>query len=111
MERQPVKLTAEEEEVRRLVFQDLPPRKVLQVLSIGSWVTAQPGERMIETGTVPDAVSLIVSGKVRVARNGHFVGVLGAGQIVGSALILSGLQAEVAVKIANRCARGAAGAG
>ena len=111
MERQPVKLTAEEEEVRRLVFQDLPPRKVLQVLSIGSWVTAQPGERMIESGTVPDAVSLIVSGKVRVARNGHFVGVLGAGQIVGSALILSGLQAEVAVKIANRCARGAAGAG
>ena len=51
IERRPVKLTAEEEEVRRLLFKDLPPRKVLQVLSIGSWVTAQPGERMIESGT------------------------------------------------------------
>ena len=95
MERQPVKLTPEEEEVRRLLFQDLPPRKVLQVLSIGSWVTLKAGERMIENGTVPDTVSLIVNGKVRVTRDGVVVGVLGAGQLVGSALILSGLQAEV----------------
>jgi hypothetical protein len=95
MERRPVKLTAEEEEVRRLLFRDVPPRKVLQVLSIGTWVTAQPGERMIESGTVPDAVSLIVSGKVRVTKDGDVVGMLGAGQLVGSALIFSGLQADV----------------
>jgi hypothetical protein len=101
MERQPVKLTAEEEEVRRLVFQDLPPRKILRVLSIGSWITAQPGKRMIESGKVPDAVSLIVSGKVRMTRDGHDVGILGAGQIVGSALILSGLQAEVEAVVEN----------
>jgi hypothetical protein len=100
-ERRPVKLTAEEEAVRRLVFKDLPPRKVLQVLSIGSWVTAQPGERLIESGTVPDAVSLIVSGKVRVTRNGDVVSVLGAGQLVGSALILSGLQSEVDAAVEN----------
>ena len=95
MERRPVQLTAEEEEVRRLVFQDLPSRKVLQVLSLGSWVTAQPGLRMMESGTVPDAVSLIVSGKVRLTKAGHVIGVLGAGQLVGSALILSGVQADV----------------
>ena len=99
MERRPVKLTSEEEEVRRLLFEDLPPRKVLQVLSIGSWVSAQPGERMIERGTVPDAVSLIVSGKVRVTRDGDVVGVLGTGQLVGSALILSGVQAEVDAEV------------
>jgi len=34
-ERRPVKLTADEEEIRRLVFGYLPARKVLQVLSIG----------------------------------------------------------------------------
>jgi len=95
MERRPVKLTADEEEVRRLLFKDLPPRKVLQVLSIGSWVTAERGERMIKSGTVPEAVALIVSGKVRVTRDDQVVGVLGAGQLVGSALILSGVQADV----------------
>ena len=95
MERQPVKLTAEEEEVRQLLFKDLPPRKALQVLSIGSWVTAERGERMIESGTVPEAVALIISGKVRVTRGEHFVAVLQAGQLVGSALILSGVEADV----------------
>lgn len=101
MERRPVKLTTEEEEVRRLFFKELPPRKVLQLLGIGSWVTAQPGERMIERGTVPDAVALIVRGQVRVTRDGDVVGVLGAGQLVGSALILSGLPAEVDAAVEN----------
>jgi CRP-like cAMP-binding protein len=101
MERRPIQLTAEEEEVRRLVFQDLPPRKFLQVLSIGSWVTAQPGERMIESGTVPDAVSLIVNGKVRVTREGHNLGALGAGQLVGSALIFTGVPADVEAVVEN----------
>jgi hypothetical protein len=95
MERRPVKLTAEEEEVRRLLFKDLPPRKVLQVLSIGSWVTAERGERMIRSGTVPDAVTLIVRGKVRVAKDERVIGALESGQLVGSALILSGVQADV----------------
>jgi len=101
MERQPVKLTAQEEEVRQILFKDLLPRKVLQVLSIGSWVTADRGERMIKSGTVPDAVALILSGKVRVTRDEQVVGVLGAGQLVGSALILSGLQADVEAVVEN----------
>src|SRR5882672_12650482 len=50
LERRPVRLTPEEEEVRRLVFRDLSPRKVLQLLSIGSWATSGPGERLIEHG-------------------------------------------------------------
>ena len=101
MERQPVKLTAEEEEVRRLLSKDLPPRKFLQLLSIGSWITAKPGERMLQSGTVPDTVSLIISGKVRVTRDGDVVGLLGAGQLVGSALILSGVQTDVEAVVEN----------
>ena len=95
LERRPVRLTAEEETVRRLVFRDLPPRKVLQVLSVGAWVTAEAGERLIERGTVPEAVSLIVSGKVRVTRDGKTAMELGPGDLVGSALILSGIAADV----------------
>lgn len=95
IERRPVKLTAEEEEVRRLAFQDLPPRKVLQVLSIGSWVTAEVGERLIEGGKLPDTISLIVHGKVRVTKDGRILGELIAGDLVGSALILSGVPSNV----------------
>ena len=95
VERRPVQLTAEEEEIRRLVFRDLPPRKVLQVLSIGSWTTLEVGERLLERGKLPDAVSLIVRGKVQVTREGRVLGELIAGNVVGSALILSGVPSEV----------------
>jgi Popeye protein conserved region len=95
VERRPVKLTAEEEEIRRLVFRDLPPRKVLQVLSIGSWTTLEVGERLLEGGKLPDAVFLIVRGKVQVTREGRVLGELIAGNVVGSALILSGVPSEV----------------
>jgi Cyclic nucleotide-binding domain len=95
VERRPVKLTPEEEQVRRLAFRDLPPRKVLQVLSIGSWTTAGPGERLIEYGKSVDAISLLVSGKVQVMSAGIVLGELGPGDIVGSALLLSGATADV----------------
>ena len=91
LERQPVRLTAEEEEVRRLAFGDVPPRKVLQVLGIGAWTTAQSGARLLESGKVPEDLALIVRGNVRVSRGGADISVLAPGDFVGSALILSGL--------------------
>jgi CRP-like cAMP-binding protein len=80
--------------VRRLAYRDVPPRKVLQVLGLGAWATERPGERLIESGKVPDELALIVRGSVRVTRAGSDLGVLGPGDFVGSALILSGLPAE-----------------
>ena len=95
VERRPVKLTAEEAEVRRMVFSDLPPRKVLQVLSIGSWVTAAPGERLIARGKPVESVSLLVHGEAQVAKDDHVLGQMGAGDLVGSALLMTGAVAEV----------------
>jgi len=95
VERRPVKLTLEEEEIRRLAFKDLPSRKVLQVLSIGSWFTAQIGEPLIRCGEGLGTISLIVSGSVRVTRGEAVLGSLVAGNIVGSALQLSGISADV----------------
>jgi hypothetical protein len=95
LERRPVKLTPEEEDVRRLVFRDLPPRKVLQILSIGMWTTVETGERLLERGKGVEAVSLIVRGTVRVTRDDRVLGELASGDIVGSALLLSGTPADV----------------
>ncbi len=95
VERRPVKLTPEEEYVRGLVFEDVPARKVLQVLSIGSWTTTAIGEQLIEMGKCPEAISCIVHGKVLVVRDGLVLGELVAGNLVGSALLLSGTPADV----------------
>jgi CRP-like cAMP-binding protein len=94
IERRPVKLTPEEEHVRRLLFQNLPPRKVQQLLSIGAWTTAETGERLLERGKSVESISLIVRGSVRVTRGDHVLGELVTG-IVGAALFSSGTLAEV----------------
>jgi hypothetical protein len=95
VERRPVKLTAEEEEVRTLVFPNLPPKKALQVIGIGTWATASPGERLIERGQPSESIALIVSGRVRVTHEARLLAELGPGEIVGSALLLSGARAEI----------------
>jgi hypothetical protein len=95
MERRPVKLTVEEEDVRKLAFEGLQPRKVLQVLSIGSWTTVEAGERLIERGKSVEAVSLIIRGRVQVTSEERVLGELVAGNLVGSALLLSGIPADV----------------
>jgi hypothetical protein len=107
VERRPVKLTAEEEEIRRLVFPDLPSRKVLQLLSIGAWTTLEIGERMLERGKNVEAISVIVRGKVRVTRDDRVFGEFVAGHIVGSALLLSGVAADVDAVVVEpvRCVR------
>src|ERR1700746_4112407 len=63
LERRPVKLTPEEEEIRRLVFKDLPSRKVLQILSIGAWTTVEVGERMLERGNRGEGIAVIGRGE------------------------------------------------
>jgi hypothetical protein len=95
VERRPVKLTAEEEEVRRLVFRDLPPKQTLQVIGVGTWRSASPDEQLLERGKPLESMALIVRGKVQVTQNSRLLGELGPGAIVGSALLLSGARSEV----------------
>jgi hypothetical protein len=107
MERRPVKLTPEEEEIRRLVFSDLPSRKVLQILSLGAWRAVEIGERMLERGRSVEAIAVIVRGKVRVTRDDRVLGQLVAGHIVGSALLVSGVTSDVDAVVVEpvRCMR------
>jgi len=95
LERRPIQLTGEEEDARRLAFPDLPPRKVLQILNLGSWTTGETGERLIERGKHVDMVSLIIHGRVRVSRDERVIVELVAGDIVGSALLMTGAPADV----------------
>jgi Popeye protein conserved region len=107
VERRPVKLTPEEQEIRQLAFPDLPPRKVLQILSIGAWTNLEIGQRMLECGKRVEAISILVRGKVRVTRDDDVFGELVAGHIVGSALLLSGVPADVDAVVVEpvRCMR------
>jgi Cyclic nucleotide-binding domain len=95
VERRPVQLTPEEEQVRRLAFPELPPRKLLQALDLGVWTTEAPGKHLIESGKIPESIALLVQGKVRITRAERVLGDLTAGDFVGSALLMTGVPAEV----------------
>ncbi len=95
LERRPVKLTPEEEEVRRAAFPDLSPRNALQIFAIGSWTNLAAGGRLLERGKLAEQLSLIVRGKVQVKRDEQVLGEMTAGEIVGSAMLLTGTPAEV----------------
>jgi CRP-like cAMP-binding protein len=99
IERRPVKLTAEEEMVRQLAFRELSPRKTLQILSLGRWRDVPAGEILIERGNRPDAILLMLRGKVLVKRYQDVLGELGPGSLVGSALLLNGLTPEIDVVV------------
>jgi CRP-like cAMP-binding protein len=60
-----------------------------------TWVTIEPDGQLIETGKPLEAISLIVRGKVCVTNKGRVLGNLTPGNFVGSALLLSGIPAEV----------------
>jgi hypothetical protein len=94
-ERRPVKLTPEEEEVRKLVFGALPSREVLRVVGIGSWSTVATGERLVEPGRPLESLALIVRGSVELVQAGRTIGKLNAGEFVGSALLLTGAVADL----------------
>jgi cyclic nucleotide-binding protein len=95
VERRPVQLTTEEEHIRRLIFRDLPTRKVLQVLSVGSWNDTKTGELLLRCGQRAESISLIIRGKVRVMRDERVLGELVEGDLVGSAILLSGAPSDV----------------
>jgi CRP-like cAMP-binding protein len=58
-------------------------------------VSEAPGEQLIEHGKPLESMSLIVRGMVRVTQKGRRLGELGPGEMVGSALLLSGARAEI----------------
>ena len=94
-ERRPVQLTSEEADVHRRVFSELAPKKFLQLVQVGSWVSSAAGERLIEPGRPIESIALIVRGSVLISHAGQMLGPLGPSDIVGSALLLSGVVPDV----------------
>ena len=95
VERRPVQLTSEEAEAHRLAFPSLAPRKFLQLLGVGGWTDSSPGERLIERARPIESISLIVRGEVRISSQERVLGTLRPPDIVGSALLMSGVASDV----------------
>jgi hypothetical protein len=84
LERRPVQLSAEEQELCQLVFGTITPREMINLLKLGTWKEAQANECFVSQGSHLDHLILIHSGKACVELDGRQIQDLNPGQFIGS---------------------------
>jgi CRP-like cAMP-binding protein len=90
VERRPVVLSGDEQTLYDFGFHTLRPREFLSLVLVGEWRNAAPGERVLEEGKRVEAICIAIAGSVEVRRQRHPLGDLGPGNVIGTALALSG---------------------
>jgi CRP-like cAMP-binding protein len=90
LERRPVSLSDDEQALYDLAFRSLRPREFVSLALIGEWRTAVAGETVLTEGEPVSRVCIPISGAVRVRRAGSDVTDIQPGQLVGTALALTG---------------------
>ena len=107
LERRPVVLSADEQKLYDMGFRALRPREFVSLVLAGEWREAAPGEKVLEEGKVVEAVSIAISGDVEVRRQGTTIARLPSGNLIGTALALTGEPSpiEAAFKEAGRYIR------
>ncbi len=84
LERRPIRLSAEEEQLCELVFRTMTPREMMRILRIATWKTADIDECFIDRGSKLDELIVIYSGKACVKAHGEAVAEILPGQFIGS---------------------------
>jgi hypothetical protein len=97
LERRPVVLSEDEQKLYDLGFRSLRPREFVSLSLVGEWKTAEAGERLVTEGEPVSYLCISITGSADVRKQGQRVGTLRPGQIIGTALALSGDPSSVEV--------------
>ena len=83
LERRPVKLSDDEQQLCQIAFRTLTPREIKKILKLSSWEDADPGECFVSKDEPLERLILIYSGKADVEIDGKKIDMLHAGQFIG----------------------------
>jgi Popeye protein conserved region len=97
LERRPVVLSEDEQMLYDLGFRSLRPREFIGLLLVGEWKSGDVGERVVTEGQPVSSLCIAISGRAEVRKQGHLIGLLKPGQIIGTALALTGAPSTVDV--------------
>lgn len=95
LERRPVVLSADEQQLYDLGFRSLRPREFLSLILVGEWREATAGEKILAEGEPVSRLCVPIRGSAEVRKGGKPVGTLEPGHIVGTALALTGSPSPV----------------
>ncbi len=103
LERRPVEMSPEQDELHRLVFRGLTARQAKRLMELGAWKTALPGEVVVEEGSDPDMLMVVLTGQFDVLIGPTVVAQLLAGRFVAEMSFLTGDPASADVEAATTC--------
>lgn len=84
IERRPVQLSEDEQQLCEMVFRLVSPREMINLLKIGTWQAAAVDDCIAPAGEQLDRLMLIHSGRVCYVVNGKKTQMFGPGQFMGS---------------------------
>jgi hypothetical protein len=98
-ERRPVTLSPDERTLYTMAFRTLTPREFKRLIAVGHWQDAPAKEVLIQQGTSPGKMLVLVSGRAAVKVNGREVATLKVGQFAGEMSYLTGARTTAAVEV------------
>ena len=78
-------------------FHSLTPGEFIKLLKVGNWVDAEPGQVLVEDGSVVENMMVLAEGGAAVRAKDRVVATLAPGQFVGEMSFLTGDTAGAAV--------------
>ncbi len=97
LERRPVVLSADEQALYDLSFRSLRPREFVALTLVGEWKSAEAGEQIVTEGEPLSYLCIPITGSAEVRKQGARIGGLRPGQIIGTAVALTGDPSPVEV--------------
>ena len=79
-------------------FHDFSHVEIREVMRSGCWMECQPGEPVLRPGDIDDRFYVVVSGKVRVIRNGDIVSRIETGGCFGEAAFAEGSRRDAVIE-------------
>jgi hypothetical protein len=97
LERRPVALSDQEEQLYRVAFSSIEKREFLRLVSLARWVDCLPGEVILEKGQhISDAI-VVMSGDLEAVLSSNTRMAIRPGQLIGDVSAYSGLASPVDV--------------
>ena len=90
MERRPVRLSEDEQKLYHMAFGSLRPREFVSLLLAGEWKTAAAGDTILDQGKPVSSICVLLSGSLRVRKDGKDLMLLKPGYLIGTGVALSG---------------------
>jgi len=97
LERKPVQLNEEEQQLYRMVFRALKPREMLKLLKLATWTTETSGQRIIEQDATLNNLMVVYSGNASVQVGEKEVAKLKDGQFMGEMSYLTDSKTNASV--------------